>query len=210
MLPHALLVSGVSTEEFVSQIFSEEMIKKAHPDFILVKPIKKEIQISQIRDCIRRLSLKPCLVPFKVAIIEKAHTLNQEAQSALLKTLEEPKGKALLILITDYPTVLLPTILSRVQRIKFHQLGKVRGPRAEALREIDQLSKSSLTSRFQYAEKIYKSPELREILTAWLHYFRRDLIKNKALLQKIQTVHYLLSRTNINPRLALETLMLEL
>jgi DNA polymerase-3 subunit delta' len=55
----------------------------------------------------------------KAAIINSAHLMTKEAQNCFLKTLEEPKGNALIILISEYPHLLLPTILSRCQTIKF-------------------------------------------------------------------------------------------
>ena len=74
-----------------------------HPDFIFIEPkqpdssksltAKKEIYILQIKDLIKRISLRPSLSKLKVAIIDNAHLMNQEAQTCLLKTLEEPKGK---------------------------------------------------------------------------------------------------------------------
>lgn len=207
-LPHALLVSGISSAEFVSKIFGETAVKKVHPDFIFVAPLEKQIKIEQIRDCIWRMSLSPFVAPLKVAIIDQAHLMNQDAQSALLKTLEEPKGKALLVLITDYPEALFSTILSRVQRIKFHRLAQK--PTESKMAEIAKVAESDLARRFQYAEKVSKQEDLKEILTAWLYYLRQDLVKNKAVLQELQNTYYLISKTNVNPRLALENLMLEL
>lgn len=209
-LPHALLVSGIEAKEFALQLFGDSLTKKVHPDFFVVEPEpeSKEIKIEQIRDCIWRLSLTPSVAPLKVAVIDQAHLLNQEAQSALLKTLEEPKGKALLILVTDYPELLFPTILSRVQRIKFHRL--TQKPEEKTMAEIAKVAKSDLAVRFNYAEKVSKAPELKEVLTAWLYYLRQDLVKNKAVLQKLQNTYYLISKTNVNPRLAVENFLLEL
>ena len=207
-LPHALLVSGISSAEFVSKIFGQEAVKKVHPDFIFVAPVEKQIKIEQIRDCIWRMSLSPFAAPLKVAIIDQAHLLNKDAQSALLKTLEEPRGKALLVLVTDYPEALFSTILSRVQRVRFHK--KSEEPEEKIMAEIAKVAKSDLAVRFHYAEKVSKDPELKEILTAWLYYLRQDLVKNKAVLQKLQNTYYLISKTNVNSRLALENLMLEL
>lgn len=95
--------------------------KDMHPDFILIRPASSrgEIQISQIRELIWKLSLRPYSAPFKTAIIDQAHLMTPEAQNCFLKILEEPKGKALLILMTEYPELLLSTILSRVQKIRF-------------------------------------------------------------------------------------------
>ncbi|TSC74882.1 MAG: DNA polymerase III subunit delta' [Parcubacteria group bacterium Gr01-1014_30] len=203
-LTHALLVSGVTAKEFVLQLFGHD-ISKVHPDFVVVGLKEEEIKISQVRDCIWRLSLKPSTALLKVAVINQAHLMNQEAQSALLKTLEEPKGEAFLVLVTEFPDALLPTIISRVQRVKFFS------QEADKPRDysgITALTKADLAERFKYAENISKSPALSGVLTTWLYYFRRDVIKNKAILQKIQNTLFLIERTNVNRRLALETLML--
>jgi DNA polymerase-3 subunit delta' len=126
-LSHAYLFSGQEklgkktlAIEFVKQLFKEEIDKRQHPDFIFIGPEKKEIQISQIKECIWRLNLKPSVSPFKIAIIDEAHCLNQEAQNCLLKTLEEPKGNTIIFLITEYPERLFPTIVSRCQTLKFY------------------------------------------------------------------------------------------
>src|SRR5439155_23785955 len=58
----------------------------------------------------------------KVFVIEQAELLNTQAQNAMLKTLEEPLGRTLIILLTDQPDVLLPTIRSRCQLLRFSPL----------------------------------------------------------------------------------------
>jgi DNA polymerase-3 subunit delta' len=130
-LNHAFLFSGEEqlgkrtlALEFAKLILKEDITKKQHPDFIFIWPEKKEIQIPQIRECIWRMSLKPSVAPYKIAVIDQAHCLNQEAQNCLLKTLEEPKGNSLILLITDQPERLLPTILSRCQTLKFYPVPK--------------------------------------------------------------------------------------
>ena len=95
-----------------------------HPDFIFIEAKEKEIQISQIRDIGKKLLLKPSQFKSKVVIIDDAHLMNTEAQGALLKTLEEPRGNAILILITEHPEMLLETIISRIQKIKFNPIKK--------------------------------------------------------------------------------------
>ena len=101
------------------------------PDLILVEPemltnpvTKKveqsnEIKILQIKKLVENLSLRPYSSLFKIAIINDAHLMNEEAQNSFLKFLEEPRGESILILITEHPNILLPTIVSRVQQIKF-------------------------------------------------------------------------------------------
>jgi DNA polymerase-3 subunit delta' len=58
----------------------------------------------------------------KVFIIEQAELMNTQAQNAILKTLEEPAGQTLIILLTDQPGALLPTIRSRCQIVRFAAL----------------------------------------------------------------------------------------
>jgi DNA polymerase-3 subunit delta' len=58
----------------------------------------------------------------KVFVVEEAETMNAAAQNALLKTLEEPAGRTLIILLTDQPESLLPTIRSRCQAFPFAEL----------------------------------------------------------------------------------------
>ncbi len=55
----------------------------------------------------------------KIVVVEPAEAMNRNAANALLKTLEEPTGSTLLMLVTDAPGRLLPTIRSRCQRLEF-------------------------------------------------------------------------------------------
>ena len=58
----------------------------------------------------------------KVFVVEEAERMTTSAQNALLKTLEEPYGRTLIVLLTDRPGALLPTILSRCQVVRFAAL----------------------------------------------------------------------------------------
>ena len=78
-----------------------------------------EIGIKEIRDLQHKLSLSPYNSLHKIAIIEEAAALSDEAASALLKTLEEPSSHSLIILISSSWQTVLSTIISRCQLIKF-------------------------------------------------------------------------------------------
>jgi DNA polymerase III subunit delta' len=93
-----------------------------HPDLHLVEPDGAFIKIDQIRELQRDLALRPFEAPKKACIIDAADRLNPAAGNALLKTLEEPPGNALLILLTANAGGLLPTVLSRCQRLHFAPL----------------------------------------------------------------------------------------
>jgi len=284
-IPHALLFSGSAklgkktvALKFISDVFGQKLSN--HPDFIFIEPEGKysqsepnsvqntfapsstsgrgKIHIKQIRELNWRLSLKPSRAPILGAIIDQAHLMTREAQHAFLKTLEEPKGKSLIILVTAYSQLLLPTILSRCEIIKFYPVEKSKisdflaekglsGPKIEEisdaslgkpgvaldfladpqkLKEHKQRKKdlvralnSPLFVRFQYAEQLAKNENLKDVLAVWLAYFRKKLFsaegqsylkKVPRILSLIEETIFLISTTNVNPRLALEVLMLEL
>lgn len=94
----------------------------SHPDFFIIEPEKEIIRIKQIEGLIEEMSTAPFESGRKVFIIDDSHKMNKESENALLKTLEEPPGFVIIILITSKPDSLLTTILSRVQTIKFFPL----------------------------------------------------------------------------------------
>lgn len=124
---HAYLFSGpakIGKKTLALFWLTELLQKNNHPDLVLVNSEQgeDEIKIAKIRDLIWKLSLKPHSADFKAALVDDAHLMNTEAQNALLKTLEEPKGSTFIFLVTDRPEYLLPTIVSRVQTVKFYPL----------------------------------------------------------------------------------------
>lgn len=267
---HFYLFSG--PESVGKKTFAFDLVgfKKNHPDFFLVEPElgKKDIQISQIRGLVYRLSLKPFVADYKIAIIDQAHLMNTQAQNCLLKTLEEPKGNTILFLITEHPEVLLETIRSRAQEIKFYPLSNkeiekflleqgLPRPKAREIafwslgrpgkaleflkepekllkekkqaRDFSRILKKDLAARFQYAKSI-SDKSLKQIFEIWLKYLRQTLIKKikisapikvsifddfsleqiKKAIKQIEKTNFLISTKNINKRLALETLMLNI
>jgi DNA polymerase-3 subunit delta' len=101
-----------------------------HPDLTLVAPIEdsRQIRIEQLRDLAAELALTSHSGGYKVGVLTPADSMNRFAANALLKTLEEPPARTLLMLVASQPSRLPPTVLSRCQRIA------VRAPaRAEAV-----------------------------------------------------------------------------
>jgi len=83
---------------------------------------RREISIEQIREMRTSASLPPYEGKQKVFIIDKADLLSHEASNSLLKTLEEPSPRILLLLLTAREQHLLPTIVSRCQRVELRPL----------------------------------------------------------------------------------------
>ena len=81
------------------------------------------IRARGVRDLIAELALLPVEGGARIAIIEAAHRMNEDAQAALLKTLEEPSSGVTLILCADAEEPLLPTIRSRCARLRLGPVG---------------------------------------------------------------------------------------
>jgi DNA polymerase-3 subunit delta' len=269
--------------------FSCTLIEKnKHPDVILLAPKesrsretslqdKKEIQISQIRDLKKSLNLRPQFATQKAVIINDAHTLNSQAQNCLLKTIEEPRGKVLFSLITSHPEMLLETVRSRCETLKFYpvhpqemikhlkkfkisnsQLRKIlsisegrpgrfidflEDPQKltnalEIFEAIQKLLDSDILQRFSFAKNFFEKRNSSLSLPAFLEEMERYLrsillvklkVKNeflnsffetsrispsysflriKEMIDSVENFKFLVSQTNINPKLAFEALML--
>ena len=78
-----------------------------------IRPEGKSIKISQIRELLEAIKLKPFAAPRRLVVIEGAELFTPEAANALLKTLEEPPSSTYFLLLTSSPSALLPTVLSR-------------------------------------------------------------------------------------------------
>jgi DNA polymerase-3 subunit delta' len=94
-----------------------------HPDFLVIGPITEshqpQIKIGQIREFRRLTAYPPFGGGWRVALIKPAETLNDEAANALLKTLEEPPERHLLVLTAQVEADLLPTVVSRCHKLAF-------------------------------------------------------------------------------------------
>ena len=135
-LPHAVLLAGptgvgkraaarwiVATKLQLerSDLPDSESEIPEHPDlrWITVPEDKSSIGIDQIRELVHELSLTSYEGGGKAAVIEPANAMTDNAANSLLKTLEEPPGDTLLVLIADRIGRLPATIFSRCQRIEF-------------------------------------------------------------------------------------------
>jgi DNA polymerase-3 subunit delta' len=92
-----------------------------HPDLTWVAPsgahemLRRDVDEAVVAAAART----PFEASFRVFVLERADTMNDEAANALLKTLEEPAAYVVLLLLTDRPTQVLPTIASRCQPVRF-------------------------------------------------------------------------------------------
>ncbi|MBI5177703.1 MAG: DNA polymerase III subunit delta' [Nitrospinae bacterium] len=91
----------------------------SHPDSFSVSPDGVMIKIEQVRDLIAAIGLKSYMGGRKVCLMLEAEAMNRTTANAFLKTLEEPPGDTVLILVSSNPAGLLPTIVSRCRMVRF-------------------------------------------------------------------------------------------
>ena len=98
-----------------------------HPDVLIFSPKKEDasLGIDKIRSVTKDIGLKPYEGRKKVYILESADSMTQEAQNALLKTLEEPVSDSVLILMAESVSSMFSTIQSRAKRIRFFPIPSV-------------------------------------------------------------------------------------
>ncbi|MDE6700458.1 MAG: DNA polymerase III subunit delta' [Acetatifactor sp.] len=135
-ISHAYIINGEksSGKEFIAKVFAmalqcekeglepcqechacKQALSGNQPDIIRVSHEKPNtISVDDIRSQINNdVAIKPYSSPYKIYIVNEAEKMTQQAQNALLKTLEEPPEYAVILLLTANVNALLPTILSR-------------------------------------------------------------------------------------------------
>lgn len=247
--------------------------QQQHPDVIFIAKENKIISIDQIRDLNAKLSLRPLISVRQSILVDNAHCLNIEAQNCFLKTLEEPQGEVNFILLTSALELLLSTIRSRSEIIKFFPVGEqemkkglavifpqhnldevvafsdgkpgwalefLKGATSPASPDFRGLNKIAKIFTISAAERIVlvdkfldeeNSVQPAQFVENILRYLRGDLLqklgvagsfssycfvqtghsffKTKEMIKEVEKVKFLLATSNINPKLALENLMLK-
>jgi DNA polymerase III subunit delta' len=113
----ALISEGSSADADAER----RVLAGVHPDLAWVEPRgAHEILVDDVRSqVVRQAALRPFESERRVFVIVEADRMNDESQNALLKTLEEPASFAHLVLVSSAPGRLLPTIVSRLQGVRF-------------------------------------------------------------------------------------------
>lgn len=99
-----------------------KIAKGLHPDVQVIEPAGATMKIDQVRTLEADAALGLYEGKRKVFILDRAEKMTEQAANAILKTLEEPPGRSVLILLTTTPSALLPTIVSRCQTVTFSSL----------------------------------------------------------------------------------------
>ncbi len=117
-----------------------------HPDVHSIKPEKNMLKVDQIREVISTVYETPYEGGAKIYVIHGFHLANEQAQNALLKTLEEPPASVVFFLLAENSLQLLPTVRSRCRKIRLTGY-----PEAQILRQLARLFPQN--SRNEYAAR---------------------------------------------------------
>lgn len=206
LFPSRLIISS-SPESSENKI--KELLKELHhqlsndPDLFILD----EYTIIAVRSLKKFLSQKPFNHDTKVVYLPQVENLNLESQNALLKTLEEPGENNYLLLSTSNPSLLLPTILSRCQKVRLNY--------TENSVKIDLwpiTGNSQKDLNFAAAITTDKT-QIKSLLLSQLNQYHQNFIKNpdkstsniiKKLIKSINLID-----SNVDPKSALDYFFLK-
>ncbi len=120
----AVNCSGKGEKPCGTCLSCRKVVSGNHPDVQYVVPVKKSrtIDVEAVESVTEMATLRPFEGQWRVFIFQDADRMRHPAQNHFLKTLEEPPGNSLFLLVTEFPGLLLPTIRSRCQMVRFGRL----------------------------------------------------------------------------------------
>lgn len=177
-----------------------------NPDFTVINQ-ESGWTIENIRALKDFLSRKPFNHESKIILIENADNLNTESQNALLKTLEEPGEGNYIILTTQKPAKLLPTIVSRCNVIKIRSIKKDQS-KIKLLAQSGNLATDLMTVEQLAGDRETTLSYLQEQLEAYQQLLVQDpSLKNKSTIEKIIKAMEMIN-SNVDPKNALDSILL--
>lgn len=220
---HAYLFSGQDSAgkrkfaEEICLLLTEKNFNN-NPDLKLLEPDKEndiyKIHIEKTRDLKSFMSLKPHSSEYKLAVIDDADAMTTEAANAMLKILEEPPKKSVIILISSKPRSLPQTILSRCETVVFPpELEIITDEMNQALAELRKVARQSLADRIKYAKQIYEKDDYTGLVNLWLRSLHFQLSNKPAsapILKRLLRLSHIVSQPQYNHRIALENFFVNL
>lgn len=221
MLAHAYLFSGpegIGKKDFAYDLFRLVNNREAQndPDFKLISPRLEDdetkIYIEDIRDLKTFLSFKAYAGPYKFVVINDADRLTPEASNSILKSLEEPTPFSVLVLVSSKPKLLLLTITSRCETVRFLTSGnkELDKETLKAIEEFRRAAKLEIPARLKYAEKLYKEEDYQKLVVGLIHWLHAKGNHNTKVLKGLLQLNQLVSQPQYNHRLALENFLINL
>ncbi|MCK5313186.1 MAG: hypothetical protein KAJ62_13800 [Desulfobacteraceae bacterium] len=203
----------------------KKIMAEMHPDIVRISQDNQIIKISAIRNLFQLIISKPNEAKMRAVIIENAETMNEQAQNAFLKMLEEPPANTFFILIADNINSMLATIVSRCRNIWFRQI-ETNNIESDAssekndkdltdrkrwlLNEITHMIVNNQKDRFiklkplLLAEKLSNEPDFLKDSMSIIRTFLRDITIIRYSPDKITNIEYLKILTSISKKTSLQ------
>ena len=204
--------------------------KEIYPIDIDKQIYEKAVGIGDVRDIQKKIMLKPFRGKTKAVVIEAYEGITTEAQNALLKVLEEPPINTIIVASIPKKELLLATVLSRCKiiELKDSNLTLSHDENTQYLSILLSLSEKGIGYKLKLAQDLAKNkeqtiPELEKIIIVTRQQLLETFNKKPStinhqpstsqylsILISLNKAHTVLKTTNVNPRLALENLFLNL
>ena len=201
---------GVGKRE-AAEYFAEQLGCKKQ-DRIFVAPSGASFKIEQVRDLQTWVRYGPSASNYLLAVVEKADDLTDQAAAAFLKTLEEPAPGVVFVLLTEREDKMLPTIISRCQRLLFSEGLADWQPKpdlAQFYNDLKKLKKAGRLEQLQLSARLLKEKEkIEEILYDLLFFARYELFDIKMSRVLLETIRFLKRKASL--RLTLDVMCLKL
>lgn len=221
-LSHAYLFVGrEGIGKFELALSFAEFLQEGSPknlDTIVLGDNGDSIKVEEVRSLVNRVNLTS-QSPYKAVLIQNVERMTVPAANAFLKTLEEPPDRTVFVLTASGLSLVLPTIVSRTRVVRFSSSKEICGDPVEIEEIQGLLQRSNLVDRFEYVDTLVKEEgdQKERFLNLLLIIFRKRLrggwggssSKTIKALLKIEEAGILLKQ-NVNSRLVLENLMLNL
>ncbi len=204
MQPKILIYSQTEDRDNeIWKILKEYRIESNNSDLLIIEDEK--VGVPETKQIIRHLSSKPFGKTAKSVVIFNGNNISNDAQNALLKTLEEPPTESLILIAADSETRFLPTVLSRcgIIRLKQGSAGKETGF------DLEKILKADTEERFEIIEK---TADKDKFLSEFTAVYRNKVMETgsggEMLDELLQAGIW--KQSNVNVRTILEYLMLRI
>lgn len=173
----------------------------------------KEILLDEIKGLKKVIKLRPYESKYKLFFIYNADNIREQAANAMLKTLEEPPGQAIIVLAATNPKKILTTIVSRCRLVRLDStnsaINVVEGKMFQDIELMD------VVQRFKFAKDFVKNNDINKI-NEWMNqlalYYRTNIDNKKVRekLKKLLTYQKMINSSNVSKELVMENILLEL
>ena len=220
---HSFIISSNDTQKALEEANKINLENKIDKYDIEINEFEKALSIEDIRSIQKKIFLKPFSGEKKSIILILQNGASISAQNSMLKLLEEPPKSSIIIIITDNSEMLLPTIISRCKLINLNKnfSKNLNFDNKESTEITDKLKIQNIGEALKLAQDLSKDKNEAIIwLEKAIFIIRAEMLNNlqnkhnsqkyKEIIENLSNARNDLKNTNVNTRLCLENLFLNI